>query len=1213
MKISFTRDQQQVINLRDKNILVSAAAGSGKTAVLVERILQIITDINRPVDIDRLLIVTFTKAAAAEMRERISQAISKKLEVMPENEHLQRQATLIHNAQITTIDSFCMYLVRNHFEQLDIDPAVRVGDKGEITMAQQDVLKELLEDKFEEADPAFLQLIEGFAAEKSESSVEEMVLSLYEMAYSYPFPVQWLENRKMDYKVTTVEELYETDWMKLLVTNAKETLNDCFILYRRCKEVIEEPDGPYMYGEIVDSEMEMIEKLRKYQTYDELQVGISLMKMKTLPGKKDDSVSTEKRELAKAIRDQIRKMLTTLRDQTLARQGTMILSDLQMMSPVAVKLIDLTLDFMERFQQYKKERNLVDFKDMEHLALKLLIRPTADGGYEPTGIARGYQEYYAEIMIDEYQDSNLVQEYLLESISKKHIGQCNRFMVGDVKQSIYMFRLAMPELFMQKMESYNSYETGTDDVRIDLSQNFRSRETVLDGCNRVFEKIMTKELGGVPYEEKVRLNRGAVYPVCEEDYRTKVMIVSEVNPESEEEEVKSCNHYDKQELEAKMVAKEILSMVGHFEVKEGEGTRKAKFSDIVILFRSVAKYEETFRKVFEECGIPVYVPSKKGYFSAPEVNMLLKMLLVIDNPRQDIPLFTVLHSPVFQLTDEELAVIKTSYEGDGCLLYEALVETKETLSEETKKKVEAFFAFLQYFRKRAAFVSIRTLIDEILEYTGYMTYVTALPGGAQRRANLEMLMEKASEFEKTSFRGLFRFVRYIEHLEKYQIDYGEAELSDENADTVRIMTIHASKGLEFPICFVSGLGKQHNQTDQNNPLLLDIRLGMGIQFVSPNQRTKAKELRREVIARKLLEDMIGEEMRVLYVAMTRAKEKLILTGYDTNYKKKKESLKQNLITENGRIKKSSLLKAKSYLDWIIQVLCMDDTGFVTEIITPVTLQNEEKKEVIKTAMLESELTLRKPYDGTDKEYMDSLRQIFGFEYAYKNLEKLYTKTTVSELKKQASHDIEEEEGHPLFTAVESEEIVPSFVKDEKKVSGTMRGTAYHRIMELFDFTKEYTLSEVKESITQFVMAKKITQEAANAVKYKRIHEFLQTDLAKRMRKAAGNRVLRKEQPFVYGLSAKRLHEDFPKEETVLIQGVVDVYWEEDGELVILDYKTDRLDTAEDFLKRYRIQLDYYKESLEQITGKRVKETYLYSFHLGNEDGLQRGCILADQE
>ncbi len=1198
MGVQYTKDQMKVIGLHKKNLLVSAAAGSGKTAVLVERIIQMVSNKEHPVDIDRLLIVTYTNAAAAEMRERISDAIALKLETDPENTHLQRQSALIHNAQITTIDSFCLYLLRNHMDALEIDPAFRPADEGEIKMLKQDVLNDLLEEKFVEAKESFLRLVECFAGGSGEKMIEEMILQLHTFACSYPFPEKWLDTCLKQYQFETVEELMNTDWMKQMIRSAKERL---FFDAETCEAAIalcHEADGPYMYGELLENEQKMLLNAASKDTYEDIMVALEAVDFKRLPSKKDDTVDPEKRERAKEMRAAVKKDKDDLKDTYFAKQPEHIVKDAASIAPLVEEIVTLTKEFMERFQKQKQEKNVIDFSDMEHMALKILVTPSEEKGFEPTLVAMEYRDYFEEIMVDEYQDANLVQEYLLASISRNALGDHNRFMVGDVKQSIYRFRMSMPELFMEKMAYYTDDSVeDSDEVLISLCQNFRSRKEVLDSCNAVFEKIMCKELGGVVYDGPARLYLGADYPENDEDHTTELLVVTgKADEESEEKPEK----YEKKEMEAHMVARRILELVGHFQVldKETKAYRPARFSDIVILFRSTSGWDDTFRQVLTEYGIPVYVNSKTGYFSALEVSTILSLLRVLDNPRQDIPLFAVLHSPLFDFTDEELALIKATYEGDSLVFFDYLKEEMPELPEPLRKKKEIFFAFLTEYRRKAGYVSVHVLIEEILRKTGYMDYVTSLPAGAQRKANLEMLLQKATEFEKTSYQGLFRFVRFIEQLQEYEIDYGEALSFDEGSDAVRIMSIHKSKGLEFPICFVSGLSKKHNKTDLTRQILMDMNMGIGMDYWDEERRIKDKDLRKKVMADHMEADALGEELRVLYVALTRAKEKLILTAALEDASKEKEKQKQHRLTKDGHFSKLSLLSGNSYLDWLLMVYGKNETVFSYRSVFYKDLVKDEFEETVKDAILYEKLVNRKPLDGIDEKLVERVSQTFAFTYPHKNLEKLFTKTTVSELKKAAAHEIEEDGSAPLFAPTTPSKIIPKFISDEEEITGTQRGSAYHRVMELLDFSKEYSKEAYEEALAHFVTTKKITKEAKDAVEYRQIQKCLASDVGIRMQIATKKDLIYKEQPFVYGLSAKRLNEEFPEEETVLIQGIIDVFWEEEDGLVILDYKTDALSKEEDFVKRYKVQLDYYKEALENITGKVVKEIIIYSFKLG---------------
>ena len=928
MGMKFTPEQQKVIELHNSNILVSAAAGSGKTAVLVERIIRMVCEGEHPADIDRLLIVTFTNAAAAEMRERIAIGIAARLEADPGNEHIQKQSALLHNAQITTIDSFSLFLIRNHFNEIGLDPDFRVADEGEIKLLQQDVLAQLLEDayagefvpedtmkfrddcdsetKSREAVETFHACVEHFCPGGRESVLEQHILNLSRYAASFPWPAKWLEERKEDYAAGDLDALLHSDYGQYLTERVNRTVQGCLEKLREVKRLCEQPDGPYMYGELTDAEIEQLERLADCKNLEEQAARIPTVTFGRLPSKKDDSVDPAKRELAKAIRNSVKDTLSDLSEsyfktplELAVEQGKACREPLQM-------LLDLVLEFDRRLLAAKQERHLIDFSDMEHYALQILLKwekveetgDTGMGGTDvkyrivPSDVALEYRQYFQEILIDEYQDSNLVQEYLLSAISGEAEGHYNRFMVGDVKQSIYKFRLARPELFLEKYDTYQ--ETG-DLCRIDLAKNFRSRLQVVDAVNGVFSRIMSREIGGIAYDDKAALYPGAVYPAAEDStYGSEMLLIRK--PEKEDtkdtaDAAKGVLEYDNvRQLEALAIATRIRQLKGSLQVMEkstGE-LRPVRYSDMVILLRTTSGWDEEFKKILEQQGIPVYVTSKTGYFGALEVQELLQFLRVLDNPRQDIPLFGVMQSVFGGFTQEEIARIRSGGEGHSrkrMTLYEALKEVAqdgrtaqageapegENAGEDTLgqneglyQKANTFLRRIDHYRDLTPYTSIRDLLQRILDDYDYLNYVTALPTGSKRRANVEMLLTKASAFEKTSYFGLFHFIRYMEQLEKYDVDYGEADTLDENADVVRIMSIHKSKGLEFPVVFVSGLSKRFNMQDANQSLIVDMDLGVAVDYVNPGRRIKNKTLRRAVLSAKMKEDSLAEELRVLY-------------------------------------------------------------------------------------------------------------------------------------------------------------------------------------------------------------------------------------------------------------------------------------------------------------------------------------------------------------
>lgn len=1204
MAVTFTPDQQATIEARDSSILVSAAAGSGKTAVLVERIIQMVSDGDHPVDIDRLLVVTFTNAAAAQMRERITQALSARVDENPGNAHLLKQLTLIHNAQITTIDSFCLYIIRNHFDEIDLDPDFRVADDGEIRLLMQDVLAQMLEEYFTKGEEDFLACVEYFAPTGKEKRLEEQILGLYEFAMSYPWPGEWLKEHGGDYAVSP-ENIEQCRWVELLEEYVYTMLGEAADSLEQALTISREPDGPYMYLDTLEEDKSTLERLMAAKSLQELYEGFSGLSFGRISSKKDTGVSPEKRERAKEIRGVVKDLLGGLAKKYFYASPRSQAERMAACAPYVSCLLSLTDDFRIRLDAKKREKNLMDFHDMEHMALRILTEKREDGVY-PTAAARDMRDYYTEIMIDEYQDSNLVQEYLLKSISGEEDGRFNRFMVGDVKQSIYKFRLARPELFMEKFERYG--KDGGKERRIDLKQNFRSRHQVTDSVNACFSVLMGRDLGGVEYDKDAALYPGAVFPepVGEEEdvYRTEVLLTL-----AEEDGLED------REREALAVAGKIRRIVGRLSVadKDTGVLRPAGYGDIVILLRTTAGWDEVFKTVLEKSGIPVYITSKTGYFAATEVQTILNFLKVLGNPLQDIPLFGVLKSDAAGFTDEDIACMKAEMGGAGRRLYTCLTDyARQGSREELCRKAARFHDMLDRFRRYVAYMPIHQLMEQFLRETGYLYTISALPGGEQRRANVEMLLAKAENFEKTSYFGLFHFIRYMEQVEKYNIDYGEANIQDENADTVRIMSIHKSKGLEFPVCFVSGLSKKFNMQDTSKPVIMDMDYGIALDFMDIESRVKGNTLKKSVLSGKLRRDSLGEELRVLYVAMTRPQEKLILTGSCKDGEKVDRILEEGAMKRNtadNRLRFLTRSEASSYLDWLLPAWAV--CGQEVEILTAADLlqdhmEEEQGKESLKQRLqrFEKEALEGKQEEG---EEVRLLRERMESVYPHENLKNLYTKTTVSELKKAGMEEAAEEAWH-LFEEKEIVPYLPRFIREEEKVSPTARGSAYHKALEVFPFecliqeTESGPVSRerVEELLNQMVGEGRLSREFRAAVSPDKMAGFLSSGLALRMARAAVGNKLHKEQPFVLGLPASTLNPEFPQEETLLIQGIIDVYLEEEDGLVVADYKTDAVTRAQELVNRYRVQLDYYARALEQLTGRRVKEKIIYSFALAEE-------------
>ena len=1184
MSVKWTSEQQKVIDLRNRNILVSAAAGSGKTAVLVERIIRRLTEDDTPTDVDRLLIVTFTEAAAAEMKERISAAIEKKLEERPGDIRLERQATLIHSAQITTNHSFCLAVIRDHFHVIGIDPGFRIAEEGELKLLKQDVLEELLEECYAEAKEEFLDFTERFGSGKSDKKIEEIILKMYEYSRSYPRPDRWLDQCVKAYESEDLEVRAE-ERVRMRAADIERVLE-------RGLKICEEPDGPYMYGDMLDSDLEELERLQRAENFDAMYSAAAGFKWKRLSSRKDDTVSPDKKEKVKKLREQAKSLLKGMQEDYFYAPREVWQQDMQDALPSVVTLTELVKRFAHMLDEKKRLRNMIDFNDMEQFALAILTEEK-DGELVPSAVAGEYQDRFDEVMIDEYQDSNLVQETILTSVSRVSRGEYNIFMVGDVKQSIYSFRLSRPELFMEKYNTYSLKDSVTQ--RIDLHKNFRSREEVLDSVNDIFRQIMKKELGGIEYDDSAALYPGAEFPPLpsgKEDFcKSELLLLDKEDTGGE----------DERQAEARMIARRIRELIRDGVVldKETREYRRVQYRDIVILTRSIRGWAEVFSSVLGEEGIPAYSVSREGYFETYEVSVLLDYLKILDNARQDLPLAAVLTSVFGGLNTRELAEIRIAY--PNVPFYEAAAMCAESdaaedaCMEELRGKLRRFYDQVRYFREKVPYTPIHELLEEIIDKTGYGLYIAAMPGGAQRMANVEMLTERAAAFEGTSYKGLFNFVRYIAQLKKYDVDYGEAGIMDEQADTVRIMSIHKSKGLEFPIVFVAGMGKKFNTQDTKGSVLLHPDWGAGVDLIDLKRRTKTPTFLKKMIREETALENLAEEMRILYVALTRAKEKLIMTGAAK-------------ITEDGAVSDiSSVFRAegaKCYLDWVLPCILSDETGkvkqespvevsvFRAEDLTP--QQEETQAEVV------AEDVLRNWDDSQvyEPELRERLDAQIDYVYPFEDEGKMKLKFTVSELKKWAS--LAEEAGEEMYEEPVVVPLIPEFLKEEEILTGAPRGSAYHKLLELLDFTVDYDVENLIAAVQQLRQEGRLTDEMAECIRPKDILRFLGCRSGKRMADAARNGKLYKEQPFVLSVDASEIYPEDCSGEKILVQGIIDVYFEEPDGLVVLDYKTDKVRTGNELKEKYHAQLDYYAQALEQLMEKPVKEKIIYSFTLGEE-------------
>ncbi len=1250
--INWTKEQEQVITLRERNLLVSAAAGSGKTATLVERILTYLCRKEHPGEIDHLLVLTFTKAAAAEMRERIGKAIEERLEKDPENVHLQRQSALVHNAQITTIHSFCLYVVRNYFHLLSIDPGFRMGDEGELKLLKKDVLEELLEEYYQEGRAEFHAFVEAYATGKRDEGLGNLILDLAEFSLGYPYPRRWLRECREAYLPLGEEEAQEgknpqaeeeeakgirdgknPPWLMILLEITRHTLESVREQLRDGISLCLSPQGPYLYEETLQKDLLLVEELlscASYEEYYEAFQGLSYARLTTK--RMGEDVSGEKKEQVKDVRERMKKSFKELKEKYFARSFSGAMEYMEKAAPATCMLLELTERFLEDFGEKKRSRNLVDFSDLEHLALEILVQDvTADEKGKPvvipTGAAEELADYFEELMIDEYQDSNMLQEVLLTSVSRGRRGTPNVFMVGDVKQSIYSFRLARPELFLEKYETYSTEEGLYQ--RIDLHQNFRSRKEVLDGANCIFRKIMTAAVGGISYDADAALYLGADYPEADSTEteggpnQTEILLLETDSLEGEED-VQTAPGYGKEsgtgketepgrdirtvrELEAAMVGNRIRELLGEMQVWDGKKGeyRPLGYGDIVILLRSLTGWGDVFARVLTEQGIPAYTESRTGYFDTVEIRTLLNLLRVVDNPRQDIPLAAVMKSMIGGFADEELACIRSAYREQR--FSEACIKYREEQEGELACRLGAFYDRIKGYRYKAQYLSIHELITYVLEDSGYGDYLAVMPGGEQRSANMRMLVERAIVFESTSYRGLFHFVRYMEQLQNYQEDLGEASISGENAQAVRIMSIHKSKGLEFPVVFVGGLGKGFNYQDSRSRVALHPELGVGVDYVDSKRRVKTPTLPKKVIQKKRELEMLGEELRILYVALTRAQEKLILTGAAGGLEKRLEACKMRAGRET--LDYLELTKARTCWDWLLPAVYGEEQFLIRrigpeELVLPeLETQMEEagKRSVLEALLQKADGQDAYQETGYEPEgYLsqagERLARRLGFSYPFLAEVELQPKVSVSELKRGGQVE-EEDREMLLYREPEVVPYVPRFVQEGTPLSGAARGTAYHRVLQELPFDKMTHTDRVKEALKAMEEQGKLTPQMAKSVYPFDIFAFCQSSLAKRMTRARKEGLLYMEQPFVISQSAKEIRPEWDSEEPVLIQGIIDAWFYEEGEIVILDYKTDWVKEGRELVERYGKQLNYYGTALEQITGRRVKEKVIYSFCL----------------
>lgn len=1230
-EVKWTKEQSQAINEKGSNILVAAAAGSGKTAVLVERIINKI--INENIDIDKLLVVTFTNAAASEMRERILDAIYKKLEEYPENQNLQRQITLINKASICTIDSFCLEVVRNNFFELDnISPNFRIADTTEIELLKQEVIEDIFEEKYENQDENFSKLINTYTSYRDDTPLKELVLKIYSYIQSSPFPEEWLNEKieMFNLKDKLNEDFSKTPWGNILLKEIEEEIIDDIKTLEDIKKELDLDSELESFSQVVRSDLDLLKILQEnINNWDKLYEIYNKMSFVSWPRKK---IESDLKEYAKNVRDDVKKKFSSKLSKILICNSEEANQDIFDMYEILLKLKNLILEFGKEFSKRKRLKNMVDFNDIEHLALDILIKKQEDK-IEITDVAKRYQKKFIEIAIDEYQDSNLVQEYILTSISNNN----NIFMVGDVKQSIYKFRQAMPELFISKYKTYKNKENKSenDNLKIQLFKNFRSRKNVLDFTNLIFENIMRGSLGDIEYNKEEYLNLGADYKEIEQNLKAEIDIINLKDQENEEEntseileEEENTERLENIQLEARFVASKIKELIENkFQVFDRKKNcfRDIKYKDIVVLLRSTKTSAPIFEEEIINLDMPVFSDSSQEYLDSIEIENIMSLLRIIDNPIQDIPLVTVLRSNIGKFTDDELVEIRLSDKYDN--FYNAMQKAKINVGKNLQEKIEKFLTNLEKWRKEQEYLALDEFVWKLYSDTGYYNYVGLMQNGELRQANLKMLFERAKQFETASFKGLYNFINFIEKLKLSSGDLGSAKLIGENDDVIRIMSIHKSKGLEFPVVFLANTGKQFNLMDLNKNILLHQELGIGVKYINYDKQVQYDTLSKSAIKSKVFTETLSEEMRILYVALTRAKEKLYITGTMNDYEKEIEKMKIQVerYSKNGnKINQILIKKYKKYLDWI-NLVYLYEKGNTKDLIEYNVL---EKEEIIKKCkrIEQEEIDVVKMLEEhkKDKEEIKKIEEILNFEYKHKLATTIPTMSSVTQIKqmqdnikgsKVRKEDKEEavqkpEKSNLLKKSKEVKERKeermttfdkPKFLKEDKedKLTNAEKGTLVHLCMQHLNEKVEYNLEKIKKLVEELERKEIITSKEKENINLYKILEFTKSNIWKEMKKA---KKVYKERPFFINIPAKEIYKE-EIEEKILIQGIIDLYYiNENDEIILVDYKTDYVERGkeQELIEKYKKQLELYCKAIEEANKKQVSRIYIYSVYLGRE-------------
>ena len=1119
------------------------------------------------------------------MREKILEAIYKKIEENPEDENLQKQVILLNKASISTIHSFCLDVIKNNFYEIDVSANTRIADDSEILLLQQEVIEDLFEEKYEEEDSNFIKLIKTYTKYNQDEVLKDLILRVYSYIQASPFPEEWLEEQIGKLNIEDDTNFSDTVWGKIITENANQILEDSILKLQNIRtKMTRFPELDKFTAKIEDDIDKYTYIQNNLSDWDTAVEAINTLKNAIWT--KDQKITNDLKDEAKDVRESTKDEFKKVK-KLMNCSSEEAVQDIKYMYPILKMLKDLILEFSQKFYQRKREKNIMDFSDMEHLALKILVKKDENGNVVKSEIAKKYENKFEEIAIDEYQDSNLVQEYILTSVLRGN----NIFMVGDVKQSIYKFRQARPKLFLDKYDSYKLEPVDGEDRKIQLFKNFRSRSNILDFTNLVFEDIMSRELGNIEYNQDEYLNLGANFETIQnQDYKTELEILdlSEENDDiwkaDEEETEEEQEKVEDVVLEARFVARKIKELIDdkYQIIDKKTGRRDIQYKDIAILLRTSSGVANVYEKEISELEIPVYSDSSSQYLQSVEIETIMSLLRIINNPMQDIPLVTVMRSPIGNFTDNELIEIRMADRNSS--FYEALLKSD-------LEKAHRFLALLKELREDEEYMSLDEWIWNIYTKTGYMNYVNLMPNGALRVSNLRMLFERAKQYEEASFKGLYNFINFIDKIKFNQEDLKAAKIIGENENVVRIMTIHKSKGLEFPVVILAGVGKQFNFRDLNGKILLDQDLGMGPQYIDSDRYIEFKTLAKKALAIKAKNEAISEEMRILYVALTRAKEKLIIVGRQKDVNKKM-SEKQKLLEiystiDDNKINPYLLQKYKTYLDWLELIYLKEGVANTKNLFT-VNINKKEKTSVKIENEVEniSEKIIEESNKNNDEQEKEKIKEILNWQYKHQSIEGIPTKTSVSKLKEEREQEIQ----------ITQE---PKFINEEAKtkLTGAQKGTLIHLCLQKMRETEEYNLEKITELIEGLKDKEIITEIEAQNIDKEKLLEYTNSQLWTELKQA---KEIHKEHPFYINIKASRIYNQINKEddENILVQGVIDLFFiDKDDKLILVDYKTDYVQNENELVEKYKGQLDLYKEALEQSLDKKVDRMCIYSVYL----------------